>query len=100
MKIRQVNNAAKIDFGKRLSDFNWTALYRTIRSGLNCFRPIKLHDKEKPLATPEFKKIIGSRQKAFQDKKFKLSAATQSGKQRKLQAQIHFPQKKIMEQLN
>ena len=72
---------------------NWTALYSNIFSGLDCFFPIKLHDKDKPLATPEFKIIIGSRQKASTTKSL-ISAATEPGKQRKLQAQIHLPQQK------
>ena len=35
---------------------------------MDCFLPIKtvkLHDNDKPWVTPEFKKIIGTRQKAF-----------------------------------
>ena len=81
VKIRQGNNAAKTAFGKWLTDFNWNILYRTIsceqkldlfqdiiNAGLDCFLPIKtvkLHDNDKPWVTPEFKKIIGTRQKAF-----------------------------------
>ena len=74
MKIRQGNNAAKTAFGKWLTDFNWTGLYHTfsceqklelfediINAGLDCFLPaktVKLHEKDKPWLTPEFKKII------------------------------------------
>ena len=81
VKIRQGNNAAKTAFGKWLADFNWTMLYRIIsceqklelfqniiNAGLDCFLPrktVKLRDNDKPWITPEFKKLIGSRKKAF-----------------------------------
>ena len=84
-KIKQGNNAAKTAFGKWLTDFNWTGLYHTfsceqklelfediINAGLDCFLPtktVKLHEKDKPWVTPEFKKIIEARQKAFHDGK-------------------------------
>ena len=85
VQIRQGNNAAKTAFGKWLTDFNWTGLYYTssceqklelfqdiINAGLDCFFPaktVKLHEKDKPWVTPEFKKIIEARQKAFHDGK-------------------------------
>ena len=85
VKIRQGNNAAKIAFGKWLTDFNWTSLYHTysceqklelfediINAELDCFllaKTVKLHEKDKPWVTPEFKKIIQARQKVFHDGK-------------------------------
>ena len=60
VQIRQGNNAAKTAFGKWLTDFNWTGLYYTS----SCEQKL-----DKPWVTPEFKKLIEARQKAFHDGK-------------------------------
>ena len=103
VKIRQGNNAAKIAFGKWLTDFNWTGLCYTssckqklelfqaiINAGLDCFFPaktVKLHEKDKPWVTPELKKIIEARQKAFYDGK--------SSHYRRLRNQVNREAKKL-----
>lgn len=81
VKIRSGRNYAKNAFGKWLADINWIDLYRAgscehklnifqtvISTGLDIFFPsktVKLHDHDKPWVTPEFKKIIQDRQRAF-----------------------------------
>ena len=103
VQIRQGNNAAKTAFEKWLTDFNWTGLYCTssceqklelfqdiINAGLDCFFPaktVKLHEKDKPWVTPEFKKIIEARQKAFHDGK--------SSHYRRLRNQVNRETKKL-----
>ena len=103
VKIRQGNNATKSAFGKWLSHFNWTVLYHTIsceqkldlfqdviNTGLDRFLPtktVKLHDKDKPWITPEFKKIIETRQKAFHHGK--------SSNYRQLRNQVNRESKKL-----
>ena len=85
VKSRKYHPANKAAFGKWLADFNWTPLYREVSCeqklaifqnvleiGLEIFFPsktVKLHDKDKPWVTPEFKKIILNRQKAYHDGK-------------------------------
>ena len=57
---------------------------------MDCFFPaktVKLHEKDKPWVTPEFKKIIEARQKAFHDRK--------SSHYRRLRNQVNREAKKL-----
>ena len=85
VKRRKRNPTNRSAFGKWLADINWTTLYREVsceqkmaifqnvlKTGLDLFFPlrtVKLHDKDKPWVTHEFKKIILNRQKAYHDGK-------------------------------
>jgi hypothetical protein len=74
VKRRKRNPTDKSAFEKWLADINWTTLYREVsceqklaifqnvlKTGLDLFFPlktVKLHDKDKPWVTPEFKAVF------------------------------------------